>query len=298
MEKWTRGREEGSILVLTVMILALLVSIVVEFAYGVFVSTNALYNYRDAQRLVILAESGTRLSTDYLGDHLSKRKYSTLDAFQLPMPRLDDHGEDGLMISIDDENARFNMNTIIYPNGLTNEKAFNTFKRLLKELSLNEEIVYRVADWIDPDGEESISDGEINAKNGYLYSKDELLFIEGIKEREFKKLLPYVTVYGNGMININTALFPILQSLSDDLNETLANRIIDYRDYTPFEVTTDVLKVAGLEKIGAGLLGRITVKSNVYSIRSNASFRGLSKTIESMVEMKGKKGLIQYWKES
>jgi hypothetical protein len=43
--------ESGMALVMTLMILALITSLVVEFAYGVYTTTAALQNWKDSQRL-------------------------------------------------------------------------------------------------------------------------------------------------------------------------------------------------------------------------------------------------------
>ncbi len=290
--------EEGTVLIITLMILALLVTIVVEFAYGVFVGTQALYNYRDAQRLSVLAESGTSLSSSYLSGYLAGARYSMINAFPIPVQGMPGQSEDELFISINDEQARFNINSIVYPNGKTNQESMASFQRLLKALDIDEMIAHRVADWIDRDGAERVSNGEENAKNDLLYTRDELLFIEGMDEKEYHKLLPYITIYGNGMININTAPAPVVKCLSSEIDDILAERVMDYRSYTPFEKTSDIMKVAGFDTVGARLLGRITVKSSTFTIHSAASFVGISRIIETVFTIDGKSITTHYWKES
>ena len=56
------GRDNrGMALVITLLVVALLTAVVVEFAYGVYISTNALHNWQAAQRLSLAAKSATRL---------------------------------------------------------------------------------------------------------------------------------------------------------------------------------------------------------------------------------------------
>ncbi len=289
--------EEGTVLIITLMILALLVTIVVEFAYGVFVGTQALYNYRDAQRLSVLAESGTSLSRSYLSGYLDGARYSMINAFPIPVQGMPGQSEDELFISINDEQARFNINSIVYPNGKTNQESMASFQRLLKALDIDEMIAHRVADWIDRDGAERVSNGEENAKNDFLYTKDELLYIRGIDEKAYHKLLPYITIYGDGMININTAPPPVIKCLSNEIDDTLAERVVDYRGYTPFEKWQDIQKVAGFDTVNLSA-NMITVKSKTFTIQSTAAFHGITRIIETVFTLNKKSTATHYWKES
>jgi general secretion pathway protein K len=95
-------------------------------------------------------------------------------------------------------------------------------------------------------------------------------------------------------ININTAKIPVLVSLHDDITETLAKKIIDYRNSSPFENTTDVQRVSGMETIGQALLGRITVKSSIFSIISVGRVDEISRVIESVMDTSLN---VHYWRE-
>ncbi|KJU84980.1 hypothetical protein MBAV_002826, partial [Candidatus Magnetobacterium bavaricum] len=50
--------------------MTLLMTLIVEFAYSVYVGTNLLYNYRDGQRLSLEASSGVEMAVKYLRDYL------------------------------------------------------------------------------------------------------------------------------------------------------------------------------------------------------------------------------------
>ena len=117
-------------------------------------------------------------------------------------------------------------------------------------------------DWIDPNNDVRSGGAEANyyhafgrtCKNDFLDSVRELLLIKGFDAEVFwgtndKKstegLYPYVTVYSNQRININTASEVVLMSLDDDLDSSLAKAIIDYRENKPFENTNDLREVGG-----------------------------------------------------
>jgi general secretion pathway protein K len=169
----------------------------------------------------------------------------------------------------------------------------------LKFLSLDEKIADRVVDWIDTNSESRLTDSEAGAKNSRLVSVDEILLINGISRKDYDKLLPYITIYGDWrspQININGAEKPVLMCLSDNITEELAQRVIDYRKVTPFEKVEQIFKVAGFETtIGQSLMGRITVKGTNFYIKSTAASGGVKRIIETVVDINSAK--IEYWKE-
>ncbi|MBF0317800.1 MAG: type II secretion system minor pseudopilin GspK [Nitrospirae bacterium] len=283
--------------------MTLLITLIVEFAYSVYVGTNLLYNHRDGQRLSLLASSGVEMAVKYLRDYLKTVRYTTFNATTLPVGPIvpsngaAQEGEDNLIISIRDENAKFNVNSLISQNGKTNETALKCFKRLLKRLEINQDIAFYAADWIDPDREERYTNSEQDAKNEKLFSTDELLQIKKLTADDYKKLLPYVTVYGDGLINVNTAEPPVLYCLSEDIDEGLAGAIAEFRKKTPFAITSDIQKVAGMEHIGKTLIGRIAVKSDTFSITSEASGSNMVRDVLVTATMAGSKETVLYWKE-
>jgi general secretion pathway protein K len=293
--------QNGSALVITLLIVALLTSLTVEFAYEVYIGTNSLSNWRNAQRASLIARTGQTLSSRYVNVE-SKRSYTYPGEMNLPVEK-DFEPNTILTIKIEDENSKFNINSIIYPNGLTNEEALSSLKKLFEYLNINPSLALSIADWIDPDHEPRLSpipsgiglgDSEDRAKNLYLWSVDELNLIKGIDKKTFETIRPFITVYGNGLVNINTARLPVLVSLRDDLTETLAKRIVDYRESTPFEDTTHIQKVSGMETIGQLLLGRITTKSSNFRIISTATVNEITRVIESVMDTSMK---VQYWRE-
>ncbi len=245
-----------------------------------------------------MAKSGISVSSKFLSDILNRQKISFSSYIELPVANPFDDFNGTISVRIEDENAKFNVNSIISSNGLLNEIAFISFKRLLRLLSIKEDIAERIVDWIDPDNEPRLSDSEVGAKNKYLNTIDEILLINGISREEYDKLMPYITVYGDALININTATKPVLMCMSEEITDTLAQRIIDYREFSPFQDTADINKVAGFETIlGSSLMGRITVVGKDFYIKSVASSGGIKRIIEAVFNVSGSNKLIRYWKE-
>jgi type II secretory pathway component PulK len=299
--------EEGMVLVLTLAILVLLTAMVTEFSYDVYTATSALYNWRDSQRLSFVARSGMSLAAKTLSDIPATELYRFPGRLDIPLEKVIEGFEGSLVIEVEDENAKFNLNSLVSPNGLKTAATYDAVKRLLRYLGLDEIIADRVVDWIDPDSVPSQGslDSEVDAKNNYMDSTDELLAIRGIDLKTYEKLLPYVTVYGKEgslLININTATVPVIMSLSSDISRELAERVVEYRKINPFRNKGDLQYVPGFGTLYNSISGMITTGSSTdsslnYRIRSVAEENKIKRVIESVVEKTGPTVKVKYWCE-
>jgi general secretion pathway protein K len=289
-----RHNKSGYALIITLLIVALLTSLTVEFAHEVYINTNALSNWTNAQKASLTAKSGQVLASKYIKS-IANLSYTYPGRTTLPIEKK--FGDDTLLIiKIEDEDSKFNINSIIYQNGLTNTEALSSLKRLLEYLDINPSLALAIADWIDPDSEPRLRDSEYMAKNSYLWSIDELRLIPGIDRKVYEKIKPFITVFRQDRrININTAELPVLISLHPDITETLAQKIIDYRESSPFEKTYHILRVSGMESIGPLLIGKlISVKSTNFRVISMATVSEITRVIESVMDTSMN---IKYWRE-
>ena len=291
--------QQGIALIVTLLALVLITAMVIEFSYGVYTGTNNLYNWRDSQRLSVMARSGVNVSARYLSDALKGRTYSYPGSMEFPVENPVEDFPGSITVRIEDETSKFYLNAIVNPRGEKNEVAYGLLVKLLKNLSLDEDIAGRILDWIDRDSAGELGDSETGAKNAAIRSVDELLLIHGISREDYDTLLPYVTVYGaadNSLrININGAEKPVLMCLSDDITDELAQRVIDYRKGNPFQFAGDLGQVHGFERDVGIPAGILTVKGRDFSIKSTASSDGVKRIIETVVDVEHDS--IQYWKE-
>lgn len=289
----------GFALVMVLLILAVLIGIVSEFAYNVYHETVSLYRWRDLQRLSVEAESGIAVGERFLKKALALSTFTYPDRIDLPIPDVAGDGRDSMAVSIIDENAKININRMINPNQTENAEIVDSFTRLLSVLDISDEtIVDRIKDWIDRDIEERVAGSEEGAKNDMLYSIDELQYIPGISEEVFQKLLPHVTIFGDGRININSADIYVLMSLKEDITEELAKRVVSYRDVKPFIQTSDIQKVPGYDgPLGTFLMGKITVKGNAFIVSVTSMQEELRRNVTAAVETTGGRFLYRYWRE-
>ena len=96
-----------------------------------------------------------------------------------------------------------------------------------------------IVDWRDSDSQLSIPLG--SAEDRYYYNLhssyeakdadfevfDELLLVKGMSQEVLDKLKNYITIYGNGKVNINTASSQVLLALN--LDDELVDKIIAFR---------------------------------------------------------------------
>ncbi len=291
---------EGMALIITLFVIAIITTLVVEFAYGVYVSTNALYNWQSSQRLSFVDKSAVRFASWIISENSSRLAYTYPGAIDIVRKKPVESFNGELAIRIENENIKFNLNTLVFANGTVNQQSYNALVRMLKALNLDPALADRIIDWIGPgsgQGISAVSSTGAKLKHAPLDSVDELLSVPGISREAYGKLLPYVTIYGSGVININGAEVPVLMSLSDAVDRDMAERVVQYRGNIPFEDVSDIVKVAGFETMGASMMGRITVKGDVFRVVATATDGGIRKIVESVLDMSGGNPVVIYWKE-
>ena len=280
--------DKGSALIITLLLISILVGLVVNFVYEVYIDSSAVSNWSNAQRASYIAKSGQNIAAGFI-KQIKLYPNTTIREIALPVAR--DFGPGStLIVTVEDENSKININKI------TDEQTFNSLKKLFEYLKINPDLVLIIADWRDPDSDPKLPDSEDFAKNGPLWSVDELKLISGIDGEVFDKIEPYVTVADPMIIwkiNLNTAELPVLISLSEDMSETLAERIIAYRNDTPFENLTDVSSVIG-ETVWSQISVIAKLKSDVFRVMTRATVNDIPRIIESVIDTKSK---IYFWRE-
>ncbi len=289
--------QRGMALVLTLMIVALITAMVVEFAYGVYVNTNALHNWQTSQELSVAARSATKLAARLIAERGTG--YHAGGVFemsqQVPFGDLDPI----ITLRIEDENAKFNLNQLggaLNVNFNPDQDPYKMFLRLVRSLGLKDEVADRISDWIDADSEPRLGDSENGAKNAKLDSVDELLLIPGIDMETYEKLLPYVTIYTDrdSRIDINGAGIPVLMALSDSIDRNLAQRIVNYRNNEPFRQISEIRNVLGIdEKMYIALQGLTTTNGSSFHVLATAEDNGVKRIVESVLAGRA----VLYWKE-
>lgn len=152
-------------------------------------------------------------------------------------------------------------------------------------------------------------------KNAYFELIDELLLLKGIDESIFEKIRPFLTVYGNGRVNINTAspavflAFGLETVLIDKILQVrrgldnIENTVDDYIFHKTFDVASemkgfvklDLAEIKAIDQLNSA--GKIKTNSSFYKIQSFGKLTEKDKplVIESIYNAEGNK--IEYWRE-
>lgn len=305
--------QKGFALLLSLLVLLLLVVIVLEADFQTRADLRAAGNFRDDLKALYLARSAVTAGEAILKEDLRlSPKYDGLDelwAFPVPEYPL---GDGTLSGSITDESGKINVNFLIANNDKPVEWRKNQLRLLFESLQINPDpaaqIVDSIVDWLDKNGEPERFGAEegfyrgvtppYSPKNGPLDTLEELHMVKGITDEVYKKIAPYLTIYGDGKININTADQLVLQSLIEGIDETMVRKAIDGRPYDNSTKTkfTENLSIEIKNKMTTvGLIPSLETKSNVFSILAEGRIQDTRKIVRAVVK-RGSPSQLLYFK--
>lgn len=282
--------------------------IVLEGDFQTRADLRAAGNFRDDLKAFYLARSAVSAGEAILKEdfRLSSR-YDGLDelwAYPIPEYPL---GDGTLTGAIVDEAGKFNLNSLVDDQGRSAEahKAKRErLGRLFELLQIDRNLVDAIVDWIDKDGEprpfgaEEESYRRLNppysCKNAPLDTLEELHMIKGITDEVYKKISPYLTVYGerNGLININTADRLLIQSLDERIDEAMARRVVESRPFQEITKSRDPLS----EGVYNTIKGDIAITSKFFTITTEGRVQDTRKVAHAVVKREGSKTQLLYFK--
>lgn len=144
---------------------------------------------------------------------------------------------------------------------------------------------------------------------------DEMLLVKGMTRKIFEKIIPFVTVYGDGLVNINTAPREVFIALG--LEGSLADKVLIARrgadheesteDDTIFQKTfdivsemknfVDILPVEASQIDQCNQQNVFKVSSSFYKIEGRAFFRREDQGIHVVCIYNQTDRWIEYWHE-
>lgn len=227
------GRDTGAALIVVMLVLALLLTVVADFAQTMRIEALTSMNFRAALGEGWLAEAGyQRAVAEILPEAIAHQLDETgrlafrrqrLGTVDVPV-RIDvPLGSGRFSYRITDETARLNVN----------QTPAAVLGRLLTELgvekTVRDTVLDSIQDWRDPNEEHRLNGAESDyyqtlpvpyrSKNGDLDTVDELLQVRGVTpallrgEADSPGLDAYLTVAGSASVNVNTASPIVLRTL-------------------------------------------------------------------------------------
>jgi len=247
-----KPQEKGVALITVMLILALAtilaVSMTSRHRLDIHRSAN-VFNFEQAYQYILGAEAWGKqiLKRDRQNNNID----SLNDDWATVLPALPIEG--GKMTGkIEDLQARFNINNLVQ-DGNPHKLYIDRFKRLLRNLELNEDISSVIVDWLDSNEEMVFSGAEDNeylnlspayrTANQAMHDVSELLLVKGIDFETYEKLRPYVCVLqSETAINVNTASAEVLSSIVKDFTLEEAKSLLEDRNKETYEKVDDFIQ--------------------------------------------------------
>ena len=306
--------QRGIALLATMLAVALMTLLVVEFTTSAALGYRSAANQADELRAYYLARSGIQVGVAILEQsalanlaqgnaQAGSARYDSLNQpWARPMPPIPVDG--GLVAeSRVDEDRKINVN--LYLNSKTHQPDpiwAPIIVRLLGNLQISPDLLPILTDWLDPDSIESEGGAEADyylrlappyePRNAPIPTIYDLRVLKGMDDATFFKLSRYLTaVTAQGKVNINTASPEVLAALTPELenDQSLVEAIVKTREVEPFAVITDLKnRVSGLPETPA-FLTLLTTQSSCFTITGDGAFAGTRKRIYATF----KRGTIQ-----
>jgi general secretion pathway protein K len=262
----------GVALIVVLLILAVIAAIVFEFCYDSRVQLQLAENTRNAYQALHCAEAGLAIAVAALEQNHSlwadeKLAVMLSGAEQVPI------GPGYCTVSVAGERGRINVNGLVTPNGKPVRGRIDQMLRLIDVLNSQRKdsdpicygLVPAIIDWIDPDDEITVlpfaqgkntgaeSDYYLGlaepyrCRNAPIDVVSELLLIRGMTREilygssgadragRAAGMGQFLTVYGDGRVNINNASAIVVQTLSEHIDPALAESILRHRPYRDLE---------------------------------------------------------------
>lgn len=199
------------------------------------------------------------------------------------------------------EEGKWDLNSLIDGDGELVKAQQAGVARFLSLIGLKEaqqQIIDKIADWIDRDGivrgagAESDQYAGYNCRNNGLESFSEWLLVLDQDEQKAERLRKGCTLYSSGKINVNTAPAVVLASLSENIDESLVKAILSYRSRRRFASIEELQKLQGMtDAIYRDIENKLIFKGSYYSIWT----KGTSGSTEIQVGVVVKREVDQ-WK--
>lgn len=225
----------GSILIIVLWSLCLLTTFAVSLGYGVRQKATLAKRLDEREKLYLFAEAGAKKAIVEI-TNASPPLYDALNSWWSNNRGLFQQislGDGEFSVSVVDEERKININ----------KADLNTLERLFRVLGLDDiqaqELAASIIDWRDRDSQLSIPLGSAEdsyyrnlkypyeAKDSEYEILEEVLLVKDMTEDIFNRIEDYITVYGDGKINVNTASKPVLLALG--LSEDIVDKIMLYR---------------------------------------------------------------------
>ena len=311
-----RKGERGMALLLVLLVVALLTTLLVEFAFSTLVDLRLTETFRDSTQAYYLAKGGVTAGSMLLKE--DRNRYDSLDEMWSQGISNYPVGHGFISIRISDLGGKLAVNRLVEGNS-PQAVMVDRFYRLFANLGLDRqtdpaELTAALIDWLDS-GDDTYRELRVDGrampvagaeapyyrglprpyacKNGRLHSLDELALIKGFTPEVLRLAIPHLAVNGEERLNINTASVAVLMTLDPLIDRKLAEKIVAYRAATPLSTLASLESILPADAYSAlrtlENLGQLGVTSQLYRIEAEALVNDGHRRMVAEVEKKSSK---------
>jgi len=264
-------RKRGFVIVVVLCLMVLMTALLVGFSNNSRAELRKTDYWLKSVQALNFARGGLNAAIAAIRDCNDIYRNKELEELFSGKYRLDVAGG-GCQVLVDDESGKININYLLDRDGRPDRLRIDQLLRLIDLVNGDEtgasrisyNIVPAIIDWIDSDDQVTtlafIKWANLGAEAGYYKNRDlpyqcknaplatleELLLVKDVTPVAFEKIRAYITVYGDGKININCAPQRVIESLSEQVDPALARVIIDRRELRPFETIGEMRDLPGM----------------------------------------------------
>lgn len=302
----------GFALILTILVVSLIVVLTLQFNFFIRSDLCSATNLRDGISLACIARSGFNFALALLTEDASDNSFDSLNEPWAYSKALSPHSasmfnEGQFQLEIIDLSGKIQINRLVDEKGDFNEGQRAILGRLFNSAAFEldpdkvENLLDAIKDWIDPDNEVTRFGAEdayyqglerpYHCMNKPFQFLEQLLLVRGMTKelfygtRERPGVSRYLSVHGDGKINLNTAEPLVLKSLSPDIDEDAVERMVEYRQNTENDLGDPrwYKNVPGISHVNIDP-GIVTTASTYFEIRSEAMKGEMKKILTAMVK--------------
>lgn len=300
--------ERGLALVATLLVVALLTVIVMEFTYSAQVNYHLARNTLSALQAFYLARSGVNLAQLILTQDARESGIDSLnELWAQALPALP-AGEGRVAVRINDETGKLNLNALRNANGTINRTWREVAERLFAEVGVDPARLDPLVDWLDADDFPEPRGAEkghylslippYEPRNGPFLTLGELARVEGFGPRTVERLRTVVSALPvrDTKVNVNTAPAEVLFALFSPHGAQVVNTLLTARQEAPFHGANEVRDRLGLTASAfAGLSRLIDARSYYFSVQALARVNGVSQTLSVLMRRRTGEVFPIYW---
>lgn len=295
--------QKGFILIITIIFLA-----TTTFSIWYYLNQASIHTYKAEFSLRKLQSHNMATSAF----NLACLKIKNTSVLNIPYTEETSIGKNtSLSYTITCESSKININKLINNDGAVNKKLEKVFLNLLKKSHLpipDKNILY---DWIDsddvsrPKGAENeyyLSYKQHHTANNKLTSLHELSLLKNntLDIDIIDKTKQYLTLFSDGLININYADELLIAALSDNINISTAKQIVKERKRKPKRFTrlTELKKIPGIsDSIFKEIKPLISIENNYFLIYALGNYKNIKTEITAVIFKKADELKILTYRE-